>query len=45
MYKVSYYSQVNEKYVLFENFKTFLEVIRFTQNLKEGSVLEIKHYD
>lgn len=45
MYKVSYYSQVSEKYVLFENFKTYLEVIRFTENLKEGSVLEIKYYD
>jgi hypothetical protein len=45
MYKVAYYSQASVGYVLFENFKTFVEVIEFTKQLKEGSVLEIKQYD
>jgi hypothetical protein len=45
MYKISYYSQTNHGFVLFENFKTFAEVIDFVKQLKEGSVLEIKQYD
>lgn len=45
MYKISYYSQTNDGFVLFKNFETFEEVIEFAQQLKEGSVLEIKQYD
>ena len=45
MYKVTYYLEQSEHYVLFKWFKTLHEACVFANNKKNDSVIEIKYYE